>query len=696
MHFRPLFYSFLILTLAIACAKFVFDGNVAYILLVCGVFLTLLLFCVFQKKMVCFLVLLAVFGFGIGWYFLGMATFHGKEYVNVCDITGRVSDDLSYSEYENSFTVVLKSVKVNNKKSKNVSLKVDFESVEDVKIGDIISFSAKLENVKPFQLGKFQSYYYRDNVAYTAEISSTEISILKNKMTVDEKLRQKVRNNLSRMKYGGVAYAVLFGDKVDLPKDVKSAFLSSGIVHMLTVSGLHISFLIGLLGFVLKKCKVRGWFNLVICTAFVVFYAFLCGFSPSVTRACVMGLVLSMASAFGKRYDSLSSVGLAGILILLFRPLFALDLGFLMSFFCVMSIFLLYPLVKNLLNKVMPSKISAGLALALTAQIGSFPFVLQINESTNLLSVFANLVIIPIFSVVYPVFFVSALIVLIMPFMAFLFKVSDFGFGVIYKLAQFFGTARAFESFNEPNVLIVAICFVLVFALSWFFMVGRKTKILCCCFLLCLACVSVVLPDFWKTPDAGISVCYEYSNSTILLVNKAQESVIIDIGSQSYTKRLLRLQKVENVSAVFVLQSSRVKVETMRDLGCKNLIRTGGGEGYAEENLVELDAAGSVGDFVFRYRSDQGKMVGLEISFDDTRLFITRDRYTTAENFEEIGKENFDFVVVGKNSEYADMFEKTAQIAGFKQKSGIFSSFEQNGNMQFLLKNKYFVGRCLD
>ncbi len=696
VHFRPLFYSFLILTLAISCAKFIFDGKLSYILLVVGIFASLLLFCIIQKKLIYFIVLFAVFGFGIGWYFLGMSMFVGKEYSGVCQITGRVSDDLSYSEYEDSFTVVLKSAKINNKKDKNILLTVNFESAEDIKIGDVISFSAKLENIKSFKLGQFQSFYYRDNVAYTAEIESSQVSILKNKMTLDEKIRQKARKSFSKMKYGGVAYAVIFGDKVDLPKAEKTAFINAGVVHLLTVSGLHISFLIGLLSFLLKKCRARGWLNLLICTIFVLFYAFLCGFSPSVTRACVMGLVLSLASAFGKRYDSLSAMGLAGILILLVRPLFALDLGFLMSFFCVMSIFMLYPVFKRLFDKAFPSKVSATIALTLAAQIGSFPFILQINEKTNLLSVFANMIIVPIFSVVYPLLFVSTLLVLILPFMSFLFKVIDYGFVCVCKLAEFFGQTHVFGSFDQPNAFTIAICFIAVFSLSLFVMVDKKTKILLCCGLLCLASVSIVLPDFWKKAEPGISVCYEYSNSVILLTNNSQESVIIDIGSSSFTKRLLKIQNVEKVSAVFVLQSSRVKADALRDVGCQKLIRTGNGEGYAEENLVELDTFGKVGNFVFRYRSDQNKMVGLEIIFDDIKVFITRDRYTTVKNFEVIGKDNYDFVLLGKNPDFDSVFEKTDKIAGFYHKTGVFSSFEKNGNMQFLLKNKNFVGRCLD
>ncbi len=696
LNWRALFYSFLILTLAIACAKFIFDGNLSYILLVCVVLFAIVIYCLLRRKIVYFLLLLAVFGIGIGWYFLGMATCASKTYYEQCQVVARVSDNIDYLDYGNACNVVLKDVKINGKKAKNIYARINFQEVDDFKIGDVISFSGEVSNVKMFELGQFQSYYYRNNIGYKSEISTSQISILKNKLTVDEKIRLKVKSNFSGMKNGAIAYAVLFGDKSEVADSVKLTFKSSGVVHLLTVSGLHISFLIALLSFVLKKCRVRGWLNLAVCAVFVVLYAFLCGFTPSILRAGIMGLVLSLASTFGKRYDSLNSLGLAGIIILLVRPMFALDIGFLMSFFCVFSIFALFPLFSKLFSKFLPKKVADGFAVSLAAQVGIFPFALQLGGITNFLSVFANLFIVPIFSVVYPLLFVFTLITLVMPFMAFLLKMCDFGFVVVCKLAEFFsGTAFSTE-FKPLNIFAVAFGFLLVLGLSRFFLASTKKKILTCCVLLCLSSVSVVMADFGRKNETSISVCYNYSNSVILLTNKSNESVIIDAGYESFSKRLIEKQKVDKVSAVFVLQNSKVKIDTVRELSIPSIIRTGNGESYEEESLVSLDEAGRVGDFVFRYRSVQGKMVGLEISFDGLKIFVTRDRYTAAENFEEIGKEEFDLVVVGKNSKYAKSFTKTDKVVGFQDEKGLFSSFQRNGNMKFTLKNKQIVGRCLD
>jgi len=695
-HFRPLFYSFLMMTLAIACARFVFAGRVSYIVLVCGIFVFLFSLCLWMRKLVYFVIMLAVFGFGIGWYFFGVSTFKAKEFSGQCVVQGRISDDLSYSDYENSFNVVLKNVRVNDKKVKNISLTVNFQDVDEIRIGDVITFSSELDCVKLFELGKFNSFYYRDNVGYSAEISTSQIKILRNKLTIDEKIRQKVKSAFSKMKNGGIAYAVLFGDKSDISHEVKDAFVNSGVVHLLTVSGLHISFLIALLGFVLKKCKVRGWINLSLCTGFVIFYSFLCGFTPSVLRAGIMGLVLSLASAFGKRYDSLNALGLAGCIILLCKPLFALDIGFLMSFFCVLSIFSLYPLCRKFFESFLPKKVAEGIAVSISAQFGIFPFVLQINESTNLLSVFANLIIVPIFSVVYPVLFIGTLLVLLMPFLSFILKVCDFGFVVICKLAEFFGQTGMVANVQSLNSFAIAFGFLLMLSLSKFFMASRRAKAICFSVLLCLSCVCVIAPDFWDKPKAGISVCYEYSNGIVLLTNNACESVIIDVRSKSFTKKLLKVSKVDKVSAVFVLQSPRVKIDTIKQIGCESIIRTGDGEGYAQEKLVDLEEVGRVGHFSYRYRSDAGKMIGIELMFDGMKVFVARQNYTLPENFEDVGQEEFDFVVLGKLKNCDTKFQKTSKIASFYRQNGSFSSFERDGNMSFLLKNKQFVGRNID
>ena len=698
-NWRPIFYSFLILLLAISSARFIFVGNVSYIVPVCVVFVVLFVVCFVQKKFKHFFVLLGVFCFGLGWFFVGVSSFESKEYLGECEVVGRVSDDITYSEYENSLSTVLKSVKVNGEKTKNIRLTINFGNREEIKIGDVISFSAELSNVKLFEIGAFNSFYYRDNVAYESEVSTASLHIIENKMTFDEKIRQSVKKNLyanMSEENAAVAYGVLFGDKTDISDDTIESYKTAGVIHLLTVSGLHISFLIGLICFILKKCRVKGWLNFAICAVIIVLYAYICGFSPSVLRSGIMGLVLMGATLSGKRYDNLNSLGIAGILILLFKPLYAMDIGFLMSFFCVLSIFVLFPVVSEVFRKFLPKKIADAFSLSLCAQIGVLPFALEIGAVTNYLSPFANLLIIPIFSVVYPTLFVGALLTLVMPFLGFILTCCGWGFSLIFSLASFFGQTKLIADYNPMSVIIIAICVMFCFAVSRLFMASRKTKMLCCAFLLCLASVVAVTDGIGVKPQTSLSVCFNYSNEVVLLTNNNGESVIIDVGYESFTKKLLRNQNVESVSTIFVLQNSRVKIDTAREIGVQTIIRTGSGEGYEEEMLVEKDEAGLVNGFAFKYRTYDDLMIGLEISYDNLKIFVARERYTTPEDFEEIWKEEFDVVIVGKKTEFAENFVNADEVVGYYQDKNVSSSYARDGNVEFVLKDNKFLRRCLD
>lgn len=90
--------------------------------------------------------------------------------------------------------------------------------------------------------------------------------------------------------------------------DVLENFRNGGVAHIFAVSGLHIGFLAGVVFFLLRSCRVRGVPKVLISAAVLVFYAGICGFSPSSLRAAVMASVLAAAKETGMKYDGLSSL----------------------------------------------------------------------------------------------------------------------------------------------------------------------------------------------------------------------------------------------------------------------------------------------------------------------------------------------------------------------------------------------------
>lgn len=691
VHFRPLFFGFVALLFAIMTTKFVFSGVLSYILVVAIALVGIVVFLLIRKNFIPLIVLLLFFAFGVGWYFVGISTFEGEVYTSQCEVIGRVTD------YKKGSGIILDDVKINGHKSKNIYLSIT-SSDNGISVGDVISFSTYINKTKLFELGQFNSFYYRNGIGYEAEINKNQISIVGSKVKLDEKIRLKAKSLLLNAMgeiNGNVAFAVLFGDKSGIDNETKSTYDTAGIVHLLSVSGLHVGFLIALLGFFLKKCKVKGFVNFFICFVFIFAYSFLCGFSPSVLRAGAMGMVLLCAALTGKRYDSLSCLGFAGIIILFCSPLSALDVGFLMSFSCVFAILTISPTIEKGLSKMLPRKISQAIAISCSAEIGVFPFLSQIFSTFNFLSFFVNLIVIPIFSILYPMLFLGMIFCLCVPIFSFVLKICSFGFDCIYLIAQIFSKTNLIINLSPVSTFVTSAVFVLLFVVSRYFMVSQKLRIITASLVLVstgILCGVELLP---QNLQSSINCCYKYGYDCILVTNSSKESVIIDLMDKDDTANFLKCCGVRNVSAVFVLNRSKLKYETFSYLNNPTIIRCGTSQTYEEEVLFEKEEIGKVGGFEFVYFANDSVMLGLQISFDNTKLFISKNREFTESDLQMLKEKDFDFAIIG-SGDYAKCFsQNTVVIADFEDE-GVSASLESDGNLTFKLDGKNYKRRCLD
>ena len=705
LNSRPIFYGFLALLLAISTAKFIFEGNLKYIIFDALILVLVFAYCLWKKRFKILIFIFAIFTFGLGWFFVGMSSFVGREIKDTVNVVGRISDDIKMSYYDDDATVILKDVRVNSNKIGNIRLTIsDF----DLEIGDVISFTTKLDNVKMFELGTFNLSAYRDRTPYIAQVSSKDISVQgKNKIPFDEKCRMAVKSTLFKnmgKENGAYAYAILFGDKNELSSDIYNSFVYAGIVHLLTTSGLHVSFLIAILAFILKKLHLKIIPNLILCSGFLLFYSYLCGFTPSILRAGLMGLVLFFTRLSGKCYDNLNSLGFSGFLILLFSPLSALDNGFLMSFFCVLSIFMIAPFMIKYLKKIFPKFIAESFAVSISASLGILPFCGRIFANFNFLSFFVNLIVIPIFTIIFPIMFVFSFLCTFLPFLGFMLKLCNFGLDLIKNIADFFGQTKLQTNLKPIDIFVEAGFFITLFAFSGFIIVNKKFRKLIRLSLLVL-CGFLYALTYVQLP-VGSSIVYGFdgSYSTLILTNSSNESVIVDFGDEEYCQRLLNLLGVKNISTGFVLQKPTVLIDSAREIGVSNLIRCDEGQGYDEEVVYSPDATGVVGGFNFKYRFYGNTLIGLEIKFDETSVFVLRDRNTTEKALQEISNVNYDFVVLGKHEIYAKYFSKSKILAynenevsqNETEQNKFFSTFQRNGNVKIDIIDKKYTRRCLD
>ena len=154
---------------------------------------------------------------------------------------------------------------------------------------------------------------------------------------------------------GALAKALFLGNKDSVPTTVTRNFRYAGASHVLAISGMHMSILFGALAYVFKKLMMSYRTRAVILAVLAVFYLALTGFSPSATRSVLMLLFVYLSMLASHSADPLTSLSVAGAVMLITSPSTLLDAGFWMSFAATFGILVLAPcLSQYLFDKLQP------------------------------------------------------------------------------------------------------------------------------------------------------------------------------------------------------------------------------------------------------------------------------------------------------------------------------------------------------
>ena len=131
--------------------------------------------------------------------------------------------------------------------------------------------------------------------------------------------------------------AMTLGDKQELDPETQMRYQLAGIIHILAISGLHISILgMGLYN-LLKKMGLGIWPAGIFSLGVMLQYGIMTGGSVSTMRAVTMFLIAMGARITGRIYDMMSALSVTAMMILVESPAYLLDSGFLLSFGCVLG-----------------------------------------------------------------------------------------------------------------------------------------------------------------------------------------------------------------------------------------------------------------------------------------------------------------------------------------------------------------------
>lgn len=150
---------------------------------------------------------------------------------------------------------------------------------------------------------------------------------------------------------GALATALITGSKTNLSVGAVSHFRTCGATHLMAVSGLHLSVIVGSLYWLLRKLRLPAWLTTALTGAVLLVYDGVAGFSASVVRASLMMAVLLAARLFGRKADGLNSLGLA-VFLLCTDPFAVTDVSLQLSVTSVLSLLTLSPVLNQSLARL--------------------------------------------------------------------------------------------------------------------------------------------------------------------------------------------------------------------------------------------------------------------------------------------------------------------------------------------------------
>jgi competence protein ComEC len=282
-------------------------------------------------------------------------------------------------------------------------------------------------------------------------------------------IRNSIIDNLKKDGFNttelNVALALLLGQQQDIDPDIIQDYQYAGAVHILSVSGLHIGFILLFVTFILKPIpnnKKGSLLKLIVILCSLWLFGIVAGLAPSVVRSVTMFSFVAIGQHLRRSVNMYHTLLVSILLILLVQPKFLFDVGFQLSYLALFFILWLHPILSRLLepkNKIL-KYIWEILSVSFAAQIGTLPLSLYYFHQFPGLFFITNLVIIPLTGFIMGLGVVVMVLAFVNLCPYFLSKTLEWSLFVIDKIIH---TIASFEQFIFKDIP-----FTMVFLLSFY------------------------------------------------------------------------------------------------------------------------------------------------------------------------------------------------------------------------------------
>lgn len=209
--------------------------------------------------------------------------------------------------------------------------------------------------------------------------------------------REWLHRSLSLAGYPSSALleALLVGGREDVPEDLYDGFKHTGSLHILALSGMHVTVLYGIAGGLLFFLRGRRA-KFVVASCVLLLYQFIAGFMPSLLRATVMIMIGGVGVLADRDREPMNLLSIAGLALVLLDPFQVYSLSFQLSFLAIAGMLTLGSLAERLFAGRLPSKLLVPLSFSLGAQGATLPLIVGQFGAYYPSGIIAGLILVPL------------------------------------------------------------------------------------------------------------------------------------------------------------------------------------------------------------------------------------------------------------------------------------------------------------
>ncbi len=461
-------------------------------------------------------------------FFLGILLFFGLLFW-LYSVTRPLSD--SFQESDTKVYGVVKKVKQKEERVEvwvqeigKPNLRIFLNQFSDIQVGDNImaigKFCKPQNNTIPNGFNyKYYLWYHREKVFFEAE----SISIIGKSKNIALNFKRGLISIISKRKNHDYLSLFILGDSSKIEHSDREGFQVNGISHLFSISGMHFSFLIEIISYLILKRK-NHLGSLILLNVFLLGYLYLVDFIPSACRAFLFWEFKALSNYLKLDWSELRCFFFMIVTILFWKPFYLFDIGF--QFSLVLSFFLCEgrELFQN------QNSFFRALSFSIFAFSVSLPIALYYYFSINFLSIVWNLFLVPFVTMI---FFPIQLFSFFLPPLSFLGYILGEWFEGVSRILQTFDFLIVI--FHRPPIWWILLYYLCLFLFLKRFHIRKMIGIII---------ILIVVLYHWNFffPQSYF-LMIDVGQGDSLLIHSHNQTMLVDTGGNYYQKQGTIYQK---------------------------------------------------------------------------------------------------------------------------------------------------------